>query len=179
MANIDLCKDVGVLYFPNIKYFNKNSYLNYEGALTRKALEWYMETSSKINMADATPAIGYDTVKQKYMVIKAKRNHIDVINNLGDNLELSIPLGIFCALSFLGCLLFFCLYLVESVEDAERAALLPRKDSIPPDIFLNNSQETVPHNFGMRTSVANRFKHKVEKMHAKDIELMADRYDDY
>ena len=160
------------MYFPNFKYFNKNSYIDYEGAVTRPAIEWYMDTSSKINMGDSTPAIGYDTVTGDYIVIKSKRKHINIISNLGKRLELSLPVGIFCCISLLLSLIFFCIYLSEAVEDAERAALLLNKNSLADDIFLNNSQETIPKNYGMSSADADRFKQNIERQPMPLIELL-------
>lgn len=147
MAYSQLCIDLNVLYFPNLKYFNKNSFLNYFGDNTIEAMTEYLQHSSQIDMSKATPAIGYDIVTGKYLVLKAKSKP-DFIDGLNERKEISIPLACFTGICLIASLVFLCLCLMEEVEEVEKKPYLPEDDSSK-EIFLNNSQFTIPRYYGM------------------------------
>lgn len=117
-----------------------------------------METSDRLDMTKATPAIAYDTRKGEYIVIKAQKQKIDFMGGFTAKMSVSIPLIIFCGLSLFGCLLSLCFYLSQAVEDAEKEALEKPREIRGELAFLNNSQHTLPANFGMESTKADKLK---------------------
>ena len=156
--NYELCVDLAVLYFPTLKYFSKNSYMNYDNSLNVNAMTWYMDTRDKIDMETATPAIAYDTTTAQYFVMKAPKKKFDIIGNFGERLRLALPIVVFCGVSLFGCIMALCLYLAQAVEDAERDALLLPRDREGELLLLNTSQQTIPLNYGMEAKKAKNYK---------------------
>ena len=161
MANTELCVDLNVLYFPTLKYFSKNSYLDYDNAMTEKAMDWFMDTRDKLDMSTATPAIAYNTETEQYFVIKKPKRKLDFIGTLNEQLYLALPITIFCGISLLGCLMMLCLYLAKAVEDAEKEAMLRPagvQAELGENVLLNTSQQTIPANYGMESRKADEYR---------------------
>lgn len=156
-----------MLYFPTLKYFSKNSYIDYDMDLSEKSMTWYMDTREKITMEKFTPAIAYDMTTDEYFVMKAPKKGLNIIRGFSERFKLAMPLAIFSGLSLFGCLMSLCLYLAKAVEDAESQALLNPHDRNGELVFLNTSQMTIPANYGMDSTRAKHYKEVLKQYQAQ------------
>ena len=59
-------------YFPNLKYYVSNNFFDYEGNRSEAGIVEYLQNRSNLSMNASTPSIGYDTVKNKFVLVDSK-----------------------------------------------------------------------------------------------------------